>query len=106
MPEPVTVTGVGVGIKYILFTYIVPILSITAGATAHVIEEIRMDGWKGWLSALSTGFVAFFSGTIVLSFAYHFYPDYAGGIAGLGGFFGAKSINVLVKVLKLSIKEL
>lgn len=106
MSEPLSTGGAVWGTKYLFFTYIFPILLNLAGAVAHVLEEIRVDGWRGWLSAFSSGFVAFFSGTMVLTFAYHFYPEYAGGLAGLGGFFGAKSINVLVKVLKVAGREI
>jgi hypothetical protein len=106
MSEPLTTTGAGLGLKYIFIHFIIPTLMTLAGAIAHVLEEIRMDGWKGWVNALSSGFVAFFAGTVVFSFALHFYPDYAGGLAGLGGFFGAKSIGVLIKILKITVKEL
>lgn len=103
MSEPI---AAGVGIKYIVINYIFPLLLWTAGATAYVLEQIRINGWKGWVSALSSGFVAFFAGSIVFTFALIFYPQYAGGLAGLGGFFGPKSITVLIKVLKTTIKEI
>lgn len=106
MSEPVSTVGTMSLIKYVFINYVFPWIAILSGAIAHVLEEIRTQGWKGWISALSSGFVAFFAGGVVYAFAMHIYPDYAGGLAGLGGFFGAKSIGILVKILKLTIKEL
>jgi len=103
MSDPITPV---VGTKYVIVTYVLPLLSITAGAVAHVLEEIRIQGWRGWVSALSSGFVAFFAGTMVFTFALAFYPNFAGGLAGLAGFFGPKSISILVKALKSTVKEL
>lgn len=106
MSDPLSPIGAIFGIKYVLITYIFPLLLIIGGTIAHVLEEIKVQGWKGWASALSSGFIAFFAGIVVYTFAVHFYPEYAGGLAGLGGFFGARSITVLVKSLKIAIKEI
>lgn len=106
MSDPISSGGIIWGSKYIFVTYIFPAFAILGGAIAHVLEEIRVQGWKGWLPAISSGFVAFFAGTLVYSFALHFYPDYAGGIAGVGGFLGTKSITILIKIIKLTTKEL
>lgn len=103
MPEPII--PVAIGTKYVLSTYCIPFVLVLAGATAHVLEEIRAQGWKGWVSALSSGFVAFFAGSVVFTFAIHFYPEYAGGLAGLGGLFGNKSIDILLKILRATAKS-
>lgn len=99
MAEPISTGGIAWATKAFFFTYVFPPLMAFGGATAHILEEVNQNGWKGWIYTLSSGFVAFFAGMLILAFAYRFYPEYAGGITGLGAFYGVKSINILFKIL-------
>lgn len=95
----------GVGIIMATKGYITATLMGIFGGIAHAIQEVKKQGWKGWISFASDVIVCVFFGQIFYQIGLLFYPKEAIILTSLGSFWGAKSFDYLRVWILNSIKS-
>lgn len=75
--------------------FFIVLFAALAGALSHALNEVRTNGWKGWLNFASDAFICVFFGFVFHQLGTIIAPEKAIIFTALGSFWGTESFKYL-----------
>lgn len=75
--------------------FFIVFFAAVAGALSHALNEVRTNGWKGWLNFASDTFICVFFGFVFHQLGIVIAPEKAIIFTALGSFWGTESFKYL-----------
>lgn len=90
--------------------FLLPVIAVLFGATAHALERVRKVGWRGWVDMITDIIICSFMGFTFYHLTSIIYPSLAILSCSIGSYWGTKGFvflkNALITTLQANLDKI